>query len=131
MKFIIPFVFNTKVRSTSRGVYFGGANGDSGYYWYFRGYFRAGPWTAIRQKATRSAARVEAKALMEAFRSCIAVEDDIEDCAEPTIGGALRGYTTTTGSSTGDNKKSKKGVQCLKVSEINEVKKGTEDRCYF
>ena len=92
-----------------------------------------------RQKATRSAARVEAQALMKAFRSCLATEEDISICADHpdpkkkgTIGGALK-IAPSTGGGTGNKNKSTKGMACKRVEDINggKVDKETEDRCYF
>ena len=91
-----------------------------------------------RQKAVRSAARVEAQALMKAFRSCLATEEDISVCAgdytdennnkiKGTIGGMLR-YIEDS-----DIKEntSLKGVACKEIQggeiPVTEVGK----RCYF
>ena len=85
-----------------------------------------------RQKATRSTARVEAQALMKAFRSCLATEEDITTCATKDIGGMLKSVPTTTGGTTANSDSvSFKGVECEKITGGIPVKTGIGQRCYF
>ena len=84
-----------------------------------------------RQKATRSAARVEAQALMKAFRSCLATEEDITECANKDIGGMLIKNPPTT---KGTNYKGAECVQTDSVKVNNEsltVGGKPGERCYF
>ena len=87
-----------------------------------------------RQKATRSAARVEAQALMKAFRSCLATEADIEACSTSTIGGMLREILDRDI----DETTNFKGAKCLKQDDGLKLQTGftdkkgkVGDRCYY
>ena len=97
-----------------------------------------------RQRAVRSAARVEAQALMKAFRSCLATEEDISVCAgkykdeqnrdvEGTIGGMLRPEEDV--SNITDPNTSLKGVACMKSTGKITINKNDVDRkaerCHF
>ncbi len=86
-----------------------------------------------RQRATRSAARVEAQALMKAFRSCLATEEDITVCATKDIGGMLKPKPTTSIT----EKTSFKGVECKEITGDIKVQRDKSkadragERCHF